>query len=224
MTQVRNAFIFDMDGTLFDSVDQIISAANSTRIQFGHKPKEKEFYIPVIGLLARYLFTDLKLSVSEEEIFVSIFRENLSKLIETENKLFKGVIEFLEKSKNLNILIGIATTKPSVLAQLVVKNSKIGKLVDHVQGTDNFKPKPDPTVILRCLEQFKANQAIMFGDRIEDMIAGKAVGIKSVGISQSFHSIEELRKSGADLVVDNFITLLEKWDSVIDMLDKNEVL
>jgi beta-phosphoglucomutase-like phosphatase (HAD superfamily) len=55
MTQVRTAFIFDMDGTLFDSVDQIISAANSTRIQFGYETKEKEFYIPAIGLLARNL-------------------------------------------------------------------------------------------------------------------------------------------------------------------------
>jgi phosphoglycolate phosphatase len=224
MTQASTAFIFDLDGTLFDSVDQIVSAANSTRIQFGHESKEKEFYIPVIGLLARNLFIDLKLSVSEEEIFVSIFRENLSKLIETENKLFKGVIEFIEKSKDLNIFIGIATTKPSALAQLVVKNSKISDLVDHVQGTDNFKPKPDPAVILRCLEQFKANKAIMFGDRIEDMIAGKAAGMKSIGVSQSFHSNEELHKSGADLVVDNFVTLLQKWDSVIGMLDKNEVL
>jgi phosphoglycolate phosphatase len=224
MTQASTAFIFDLDGTLFDSVDQIVSAANLTRIQFGHESKEKEFYIPVIGLLARNLFIDLKLSVSEEEIFVSIFRENLSKLIETENKLFKGVIEFIEKSKSLNIFIGIATTKPSPLARLVVKNSKISDLVDHVQGTDNFKPKPDPTVILRCLEQFKANKAIMFGDRIEDMIAGKAAGMKSIGISQSFHNKEELHKSGADLVVDNFVTLLQKWDSVIGMLDKNEVL
>jgi phosphoglycolate phosphatase len=224
MTQASTAFVFDLDGTLFDSVDQIVSAANLTRIQFGHESKEKEFYIPVIGLLARNLFIDLKLSVSEEEIFVSIFRENLSKLIETENKLFKGVIEFIEKSKDLNIFIGIATTKPSPLARLVVKNSKISDLVDHVQGTDNFKPKPDPAVILRCLEQFKANKAIMFGDRIEDMIAGKAAGVKSIGISQSFHTKEELHKSGADLVVDNFVTLLEKWDSVIGMLDKNEVL
>jgi phosphoglycolate phosphatase-like HAD superfamily hydrolase len=39
MTQASTAFIFDLDGTLFDSVDQIVSAANSTRIQFGHESK-----------------------------------------------------------------------------------------------------------------------------------------------------------------------------------------
>jgi phosphoglycolate phosphatase len=148
------------------------------------------------------------------------FREYLSKLIKTDNKLFNGAIEFLQRSKDSNIFVGIATTKPSTLAQLVVVNSKISGLIDHVQGTDNFKAKPDPTVILRCLEELKTDKAIMFGDRIEDMIAGKTAGVKSIGISQGFHSCEELHTSGADLVVDNFVTLLDKWDHVISLLDQ----
>jgi phosphoglycolate phosphatase len=209
-----------MDGTLFDSVDQIISAANSTRIEFGYESREKVSYIPFIGLPDRNLFIDLNLLESEEKNFVLKFREYLSKLIKTDNKLFNGAIEFLQRSKDSNIFVGIATTKPSALAQLVVENSKISGLVDHVQGTDNFKAKPDPTVILRCLEELKTDKAIMFGDRIEDMIAGKTAGIKSIGISQGFHSHEKLHTSGADLVVDNFVTLLDKWDHVTSLLDQ----
>jgi phosphoglycolate phosphatase len=220
VNQARTAFVFDLDGTLFDSVDQIISAANSTRIEFGYESREKVFYIPFIGLPARNLFIDLNLLESEEKNFVLKFREYLSKLIKTDNKLFNGAIEFLQRSKDSNIFVGIATTKPSALAQLVVENSKISGLVDHVQGTDNFKAKPDPTVILRCLEELKTDKAIMFGDRIEDMIAGKTAGIKSIGISQGFHSHEKLHTSGADLVVDNFVTLLDKWDHVTSLLDQ----
>lgn len=220
VNQARTAFVFDMDGTLFDSVDQIISAANSTRIEFGYESREKVFYIPFIGLPARNLFIDLNLLESEEKNFALKFREYLSKLIKTDNKLFKGAVEFLQKSKDSNIFIGIATTKPSALAHLVVENSKISYLVDHVQGTDNFQAKPDPTVILRCLEELKTDKAIMFGDRIEDMIAGKRAGIKSIGISQGFHSHEKLHTSGADLVVDNFVTLLDKWDHVTSLLDQ----
>lgn len=220
MTQARKAFIFDLDGTLFDSAPQIISAANSTRTEFGFQVREKDFYDPVIGLPAINLFFDLNLSDTEVEIFISKFREYLSNSIITGNNLFPGAAEFLQKSHELDIFIGIATTKPSSLARLVIKNSNIHYLIDHVQGTDNFKAKPDPTVILLCLDKFKTSQAIMFGDRNEDMVAGKLAGIDSVGISQGVHSFQDLSENGADLVVDNFVTLMKKWDQVIDLLEK----
>ena len=93
VNQARTAFVFDMDGTLFDSVDQIISAANSTRIEFGYESREKVSYIPFIGLPARNLFIDLNLLESEKKNFVLKFREYLSKFIKTASKLFKAAIE-----------------------------------------------------------------------------------------------------------------------------------
>ena len=211
-----------MDGTLFNSTKQIISSANLARQKLGYVTKNKDFYEPFIGLSAGNLFSDLSLKNRDIEIIVSEFRKHLSESIKTKNILFGGVLKFLKKTKESNILIGIATTKPTAIAKLVIRNSEIRTLINHIQGTDSFAPKPNPTVILKCLDKFKTSNAIMFGDRIEDITAGKNAGIISVGISQGFHSSHALSENGASLVFDNFTTALRNWRELMNILGQEK--
>lgn len=88
--------------------------------------------------------------------------------------------------------IGIATFKPQLQAKIVVNSSPLKSLIDFVQGTDNFPPKPSLKVIKRVLETFVNPPAIMIGDRVKDLEAATASGIPSIGIAQSAHDEEML--------------------------------
>ena len=65
-------------------------------------------------------------------------------------------------------------------------------MVNFVQGTDGFFPKPDPEVLRLCMQGLGAKSAVMFGDRIEDIQAAKLLGLPSIGIAHSAHSVDSL--------------------------------
>jgi phosphoglycolate phosphatase len=96
--------------------------------------------------------------------------------------------------------LAIATTKPSHIANLVVNNSSLARFGFYVQGTDDFLPKPNPDVILKCLRYYDDHEAIMVGDRVEDILAAKGAGIPSIGLASSGHSIKDLGDAGAHRV------------------------
>lgn len=215
MSKSRRAFIFDLDGTLVDSEQQIYSAILETS-NLMNTPSITAFQLHTsLGLPLKDILQPLNLDPVELKKFTGIFRELLQREIQKENRLFSNVIDFLEIVRENQFLIGIATSKPSRLAQLVVSNSKLVSLVVHTQGTDGFLPKPDPTVIFECMKALNVVDALMFGDRSEDMKAANAANIPGIGIAQSFHDEIELSDSGAELVYKNFGEALGNFDRIV---------
>lgn len=214
------AFIFDLDGTLVDSKIQIQVSLDATRVNSGLPSSPEGFVEEHLGLPVESLFSDLKLEPSELHSLIQTFRENLLFEIENGNPIFDGVLSFMQQSKNLGIPIGVATTKPTYLAVEVIKNSPLKDLIDFVQGTDGFPPKPDPEVLRRCMQGLGIENAIMFGDRKEDMRAAKTLGIPSIGIAQSAHSIQDLLAEGATYSFSNFTELGLHFDQIIELIKK----
>jgi len=189
--------IFDLDGTLVDSHTQIAITLNEKRLQWGFPPKTFDFYDKNIGLPISYLIQDLNLTGLDSKEFIADFRNTLHERIISNTSLFPGVLNFLEMLKVNSIKIAVATSKPTDLATLTIKHSELSRYDIFVQGTDGFMPKPDPEVILRCLVEFGAPSAIMFGDRKEEIWAARIAGIHSVGMALGGHSEAELFQAGA---------------------------
>lgn len=196
--------IFDLDGTLFDSHQQIINAVAWTRKKNRLEELDASLIKELIGLPAKHLFTDVELDQGTLNSLVVEFRERLKTEIVIRNDLYPGVIELLIDLKSRGARLSVATTKPTELAQWTIQHSKLDDLLDHVQGTDNFKPKPDPEVILRCIQPGNGSKVLMFGDRTEDMLAAKSAKVLGVGMAQTIHSQAELRSSGADFTFKSF--------------------
>jgi phosphoglycolate phosphatase len=214
------AYIFDLDGTLFDSEAQIYNAVNKIRDAAGYSQLDRNIVATLIGLPAQELFQDLYLDKNTEDLLINNFRSELKVLIQESNLMFEGAASFIEKVKKLGYKIGVATSKPTNLAELVVTNSPIKNWVDHIQGTDGFLPKPEPFVIQRCMSQLDVSFGVMFGDRIEDIEAANRAGISSVGIAQTKHSAVELNQAGATIVFSSFIEVLEDFELLSDRLLK----
>lgn len=192
-----NLIIFDLDGTLIDSHNQIESAMNEARIELGYSKSPSGQIFQKLGQPINDLFFDLQLSAASQEQLIFTFRSYLNKKIEQNNPCFPRVSDLIKLIRSNKIKIAIATGKQTLMAKSVVNNSLLSGQIDYVQGTDGFAPKPSPDVIEICLNSFPESQAIMIGDRTEDMLAAKNAGIPSIGIAQSAHSASELERAGA---------------------------
>jgi phosphoglycolate phosphatase len=211
--------IFDLDGTLVDSATQIFTALNQACAEADLEHISKDLFDQKLGLPINSIISHLKLPLTQENKLISSFRSKLKFQIEESNELFPGVEEFLQYAKYLGYPTAVATSKPTYLAKLVVRNSPLINYIDFVQGTDNFPAKPEPDVILKCLEYFDSDTATMFGDRIEDMLSANAARIISVGIAQGFHSSFDLITAGAKFVFEDFRGLMHETRNV-DFLHK----
>jgi phosphoglycolate phosphatase len=195
------AFLFDLDGTLVDSANQIYEAVDLARVELKYAAAPEKFIYSKIGLPAKDLFADLDLTESELSNAVTLFRFHLSNIKLSENDLYGGVPEILQMLAEKGIKLGVATNKPTALAIQSLSDSGIHDYFDFIVGADNSPPKPDPAIVLKCLELMSINQheAVMIGDRIEDVHAAKAAKVLAIGIAQGPHSEEYLLTNGADI-------------------------
>lgn len=212
------AVIFDLDGTLVDSSEQIHASVNYSRVLNGFTELSHSRVREILGLPAENLFRDLDLSEEGMQELLFVFRERLAELISIENKIFPGVVETLKHLKVQGFLIGVATSKPGALTKLVIKNSQLEQYIDYFQGTDAFTPKPSPEVIFKTIEGLGANESVMIGDRMEDILAAVAAGIPSVGVAQSAHTEKQLISSGASLTYPSMIKLSKSIREIENLL------
>ncbi len=204
--------IFDLDGTLVDSVGQIGSILNRTRIEFGFSALPDSYFQENVGLPLEALIADLEISSQEKFMLINVFRDYLVADIEAGNcVLFDGVLNGLNHLSDSNVALAIATSKPTYVARSVYMNSGLCKFRIHIQGTDGFLPKPHPEVIRRVLAEFPMHMALMVGDRTEDIDAAKAAHVPSVGIASSSHSTALLREHGARATLDSFAGFYEEY-------------
>jgi len=207
-------FIFDLDGTLIDSAQQIGNCLNEARLEFGFIPLPTSEINKMIGIPIKYFLSDLQLPANIEEVIIIKFRLLLSQAIELENNLYPGVTELLSELKKRGHTVSIATSKPTFLANKVVRNSDLQYFVDFTQGTDNFPAKPQPDVIIKVINLVRGQRSLMIGDRVEDVKAALAAGIPCIGVAHSYHSMNLLLNSGAALVYDKICHIYSSLDLV----------
>ncbi len=210
--------IFDLDGTLVDSAGQIFEALTQSCLELSLEQVPKDLFEERLGLPIKAIVSDLELSEADEKVLVDLFRIKLRTQIESLNVIFEGVEKFLGMAKLMDYSMAIATSKPTYLAKLVVSNSTLANYINFTQGTEGFPAKPAPDVILKCLNHFQTRNAVMFGDRIEDVISANASGISSIGVAQGHHTIENLTDSGASLGFNNFLEIVENSDKIWQLL------
>ena len=200
--------VFDLDGTLIDSRMQIIAAVNLVRSRQKFREANANWISDRIGLSARTLFEDLDIDEAQNNLLVREFRMNLSQSIDAGNTIFPGVIDFLEFARKLDIPMAVASNKPDDLLLQVLKVSGLVGFFQHIQGTTNFKPKPDSGIITECMIRMGTKSVFMIGDRVEDMLSiNELPDSEGIGIASGSHTREMLISSGACKVYDDFESL-----------------
>lgn len=208
------AFLFDLDGTLFESHHQIVASVNYVRKLFGHPEASEETLVSKIGPPAYHLFEDLDLDSESIGNLVDIFRQDLKSRVASGTPLHRGVEDLLGSLHQAGYFVAIVTSKPDDLAEMMVSLSPINVFINHVQGSTGIKPKPHPEGILRALDKLGANRGVMVGDRTEDILAAVAAGISSIGVAQTSHSPAQLIAAGADYAYKSIEELSSNFESI----------
>lgn len=205
--------IFDLDGTLIDSLGDIITAVNITLSKFNLQTLPDELIGSYVGEGVELL---IKRSIGEENM--GLFKEALNFYTETYNEqclkstfLFPGVIEVLEELKKRSINIALATNKSIGFTGSILRNLDVYKYFDIVLGPENVtNRKPHPEVIFNIVEKVKGelDTTLMVGDSKFDIICGKNAGICTCGVTYGIGSVESLIESEADFLISDIRKLL----------------
>lgn len=214
------ACIFDLDGTLTDSVESIAYSANRAIEAFGFEPHSIDDYKRFAGdgvdkLMERSLLAagDKNLEFLEQAIHK--YRELFEKDCMYKVLPHNGILELLERLKEKNIKIAVLSNKPHNRTVDVVEGLFGKNYFDIVMGQSKHikrKPSPDGALIIADELGLLTSECIYIGDTNTDMLTGKAANMFTVGVTWGFRDREELEDYHADYIIDNPLQLLEIED------------
>lgn len=209
--------IFDLDGTVLDTVHTIAYYGNFALQKHGIEPIEDKEYNYFAGngavnLIKRALrFRNALTDEAFEKVFAdynAAYNADTSYLTAP----FDGIKETLDAIKFRGIKMAILSNKPHFATCGVITELFGEGYFDVVYGQrENVPIKPDPTAVLGIMEEMgaTAEQCLYIGDTGTDMKTGKNAGLCTVGVTWGFRGKDELLENGADLIIDKPCQLLD---------------
>ena len=207
--------IFDFDGTLADTKENIILTFQMTMKELGVEIKSRQECAATIGLTLEDAFKVLYPGMAAEKYILlrdtyrRIFKENRKILVPG---LFPEVMETLEELHRRGYLMSIASSRLSPSLHSFLEDMKIAHLFEYAVGGDNVEhPKPAPDAVLQILRHYNlsAEEAFVVGDMPFDINMATNAGVKSCGVTWGNADAAQLKESGANYVIDKMSQLLE---------------
>ena len=208
--------LFDLDGTLLNSLPDIGFSANLALEEFGYDTHEIEDYKMLLGNGSRYLITNAmpEKNRTKEHIeeVLSFYLDKYKNLTKERSLPYDGVLELLEKLSSMGIKLAVVTNKNDFLAQKIVKKFFPETMFDFIIGQkDGFPSKPDPYMGLKAMEVLciEKENTLFVGDTSVDIKTAENLGVKSIGVSWGFRPGSELEDAGAWKIADHPLDILD---------------
>lgn len=217
----KNTLLFDLDGTLVDSVPDLAFSVNQTLTELGLTPFTQDIIRGWVGNGANVLIqralsgsTDISKNLDRTltkqalELFYQIYRNH--SCIET--CLYPDVLHTLTELKKRDYRLAIITNKPERFISPIIDGLALNGLFELIIGGDTLdKRKPDPLPLRHACQQLSVspNQCVMIGDSKNDILAAKAANIESIALTYGYNYGEDISIHQPEVVLDNFVDLLE---------------
>jgi phosphoglycolate phosphatase len=208
------AVIFDLDGTLVDSLDDLADSMNFALAQAGLPQHPVESYQKMIGNGVQNL-VKRSLSPEKQESFAEVLRlmkENYTNNALNKTKVYDGLYQVVQTLRKGGLQQAVLTNKDQTFAVNIVKHYFGPDLFELVWGAMSGRPiKPDPAALVQLLEEIKVSpkDAVFVGDSGVDMDVAKAAGVASVGVTWGFRDRKELLEHQAGTIIDKPQELLK---------------
>jgi len=201
---ISNIF-FDLDGTLTDSKEGILKCFQYSLDELG-LPYPAEIEVnDFIGPPLRVTFR--KLLCSDDEILieraVAIFRERFSNVGLFENKVYPGIPEVLSTLHGNSFKLYVVTSKVKTYADRIVDHFQLVQWFNEIFGAElegRFDSKTELINFILNHLKLAADETVMIGDRKDDIAAGKANRIKTIGVTYGYGSSQEIIDSAPDYI------------------------
>jgi phosphoglycolate phosphatase len=189
--------IFDLDGTLVDSIAELVAATNHVRSVFG-LPQFTECEVrKMLGNGGQRLVekalpeagpAELKRADAEYLLYSEVH-------LLTSTRTYPGVVDTLAELKRNGVPMAIISSKHSMLSRKLLRRLGIDAYFLAILGSDSLPfRKPSPELILKLLGDLRmdACEGVIVGDSMSDILAGKRAGVVTVGCSYGYGNASEL--------------------------------
>ena len=198
---------FDLDGTLTDPKEGIANC-------FLYAFKELDLPAPSEATLDSFIGPSLQESFSQVfgseekekiQLAIRLYRERYKDIGLFENRPYEGISELLNTAKANSDRLWVATTKPVGFAKRILEKFNLHHFFDGIYGAELDGTRSDKAELLSYIQSCEkiSGSGAMIGDRKFDILAGKAHGYKTVGVTWGYGSRDELTEHGVDLLVDS---------------------
>ena len=210
----KGLIIFDFDGTLGDTRQNIVKTMQMTIAELRLPNRSEEECASTIGLpLAgcfKALFPDIQDDIIDQcaETYRRIFNENLRNI---QPQAFPGVVETLSMLHQKGFTLTIASSRSHNSLTELTQNMGIADYICYLLGADDVKeakPQPEPVLKTLAAMHFKASQTLVVGDMAVDILMGVHAGAKTCGVTWGNGTIKELQEAGADYIIDSMEDLI----------------
>ena len=200
--------LFDMDGTLVDTIKSIAYFANNALNKYDLPSIDVERYKVLVGNGARVLVERMIKEVggSEEQLkqVLPYYNETYDNDFLYLTEAYEGVCEMLSELKELGIKTAILSNKPDSTAKKVAEALFEDGLIDLCYGgRDGIALKPDPEGVYAILDELgvKKEEVLYVGDTATDIKTAKNAELKNIGVLWGFRDRAELEGAGADYII-----------------------
>ncbi|ESP91502.1 MULTISPECIES: phosphoglycolate phosphatase [Pseudoalteromonas] len=217
----KDVLLFDLDGTLIDSVPDLALSINQMLNALNMTPYPTETIRSWVGNGAAVLTKralsgsidiapDLDTTYVEKALskFLSFYDQNVC----VETTLYPNVKSTLESLHSSGYRLVIVTNKPEQFVRPILKHLGLNDFFEMVVGGDSLpKRKPDPMQLTYVCETLgvSPSSCLMIGDSKNDIFAATAAGMQSIGLTYGYNHGEDINSHGASLVLDNFADIIE---------------
>ncbi len=206
---MKKLIVFDLDGTLLNSLEDLADSANWVLEQHGFPTHPVDAYRYFVGDGVRKLIerilpqeerTDARIEQCRQE-FVAYYKVHM----EDKTCVYEGITELLAELKNRGLKIAVATNKVHVaVAPLMAKyfpNIRFDAMIGQREGVP---VKPAPQIMFDILKETgcEPSEALHVGDTATDMQLAHNAGVTPVGVLWGYRPLEELREAGAKFIIE----------------------
>ncbi len=209
------AVIFDLDGTLLDTCNDLANSVNYALDKNGFPTHNPEMFKIFTGDGTDVMITralpesnrDAETLKKVREDYFEYYNEHSGEC----TRPYDGIPELLKSLKERGIMLAVTSNKIEFMTQSVIKHY-FGDTFDFVTGqSENVPPKPNPLMVFNAMKSLNVepSECLYVGDTGVDAKTGKNAGIITVGVQWGFREREELIENGADAVIDKPCQILE---------------
>ncbi|MCF7924366.1 MAG: HAD family hydrolase [Candidatus Izimaplasma sp.] len=202
------AVIFDLDGTLLDTIQDIANICNKVLEKNGYTKLPENNYNYYVGKGLDHLIRKLMEACNIEKYRFDDIKDDYHQIYKKEShkytKIYPGISELLNRLKDNNISINVLSNKPHNQTVEVIKRFFNQDIFDYIYGKqDRVKAKPDPTLARELIKKLKvkSSEIIYVGDTKTDMQLAINAGLTSIGVLWGFRDETELVNAKASYIV-----------------------
>lgn len=202
---MKQGCIFDLDGTLIDSIEDLANAGNYALKQLSYDTYSLEDYRVFVGNGVKKLIERI-VPVTNPDIIkqaIDYFYEYYDKHCLDSTKPYPGIEALMNDLKYQNVKIAVVTNKPDYLAKKIVK-ALFKEQIEIVYGyIEDIPPKPNPTLVHKVLQEFslQSEDCVYIGDSDVDIYTAQNASMHSIGCTWGNRSEQELKEAEASYIV-----------------------